>query len=1055
MEGLLELHLLNGVWNALVAVRSEIALFCLAFALHYLLLHRNSRSSKDSRKIEKVVEKVVSVDESAPFGNDPQQVLERSQAAHCRGDHRAVLKCWGSGGLRTSSAVPAAHLAQIVESMQRFKKDSKSILSEVTAYLENKSNSSSVAYMNRLLEPLAKSLDVEVVEGIVKLFPSLGLQADAQTFEILIHMHFTTRSFKEISALATQLKSDCVTPSQHTTLMLLKSALHTGNLDEALECYRSVAPPDEAMPPTVSEAPAHIAAQLVELACRLHRAETVLPDLESSKMPLTTDMVNMLLTESSHARNADLHARVEMLATNLRVGRNGRTYERLVCSAGSDRAKISELLDDMVANNVPCTQELSSAVLSACTSGKDIGLADRLLSQLARDPQGQAAIFQALVRFYADAGEPAKACEVFDRHLSGRSSDRRVPLDTRTERSLVSAAVQCGREDLASLILEAAPSDTAKHISLIRTCAAKGNLREAMSTFQRLQTSGAQITQSLWNTALDACVECRDLQQASLLMKEMEAIGMADAVTYNTLIKAHLRLGSQDTARGIMEKMRKAGCAPNQVTYNEIINALVRNARGLQAAWEIVEEMKRDGVQPNRITCSILLKSLHAKSAGADISRAMELTSQMDEVMDEVLMSSVVEACVRVGKPALLSQKLADLHRHGGITVTGAQTFGSLIKAYGHAHDIDGVWSCWKEMRSRHVKPTSITIGCMVEAVATSGDVDGAYELIGQLLEDEQCKDQVNAVIFGSVVKGYGRMRRMERVFAILEDMRSHGIQPSLATFNAVIDGCTRSARMDAVPQLIEDMAKRDLRPNLITYSTMIKGFCQHGDMPTALATLREMRQTPELKPDGVVYNTILEGCSQAGLVVEGERLFSKMQEEGIAPTNYTLTVMVRLMGQARRADHAFELVESLTHKHRFRANAHVFNALIHACIVSQDLERAMAVFEHMSGERQVPDSGTRKSLVRDLLAVGCTIEAASVVSTVLQITSQPGRGGADQQQNNWGPQDDSALSDTLGALVWGGKEGVRHAKQLLAEVRASNSKALVDPGLEKKVLMA
>ena len=43
------------------------------------------------------------------------------------------------------------------------------------------------------------------------------------------------------------------------------------------------------------------------------------------------------------------------------------------------------------------------------------------------------------------------------------------------------------------------------------------------------------------------------------------------------------------------------------------------------------------------------------------------------------------------------------------------------FEAYGHARDMDGVWRCWKDMRSRHVRPTSITLGCMVEACLAAG----------------------------------------------------------------------------------------------------------------------------------------------------------------------------------------------------------------------------------------------------------------------------------------------------------------------------------------------
>merc|ERR1719428_1843861 len=93
----------------------------------------------------------------------------------------------------------------------------------------------------------------------------------------------------------------------------------------------------------------------------------------------------------------------------------------------------------------------------------------------------------------------------------------------------------------------------------------------------------------------------------------------------------------------------------------------------------------------------------------------------MEESMDEVLLSSLVEACMRVGKPDLLSATLQTLRGSSRIAITGSHTFGSLIKAYGFSQDIDGVWQCWKDMRSRHIKPTSITIGCMIEAVVNNG----------------------------------------------------------------------------------------------------------------------------------------------------------------------------------------------------------------------------------------------------------------------------------------------------------------------------------------------
>merc|ERR1719198_2656027 len=101
-------------------------------------------------------------------------------------------------------------------------------------------------------------------------------------------------------------------------------------------------------------------------------------------------------------------------------------------------------------------------------------------------------------------------------------------------------------------------------------------------------------------------------------MREMEAAKATDTVSYNTLVKAHLRRCNYNGARAVMEEMRKAGCPPNIVTYNELVDSLVRTDRphpsfsqrggrwkdhggferhgtaGSQAGqvWDIVDEMR-------------------------------------------------------------------------------------------------------------------------------------------------------------------------------------------------------------------------------------------------------------------------------------------------------------------------------------------------------------------------------------------------------------------------------------------------------------------------------
>jgi len=49
-----------------------------------------------------------------------------------------------------------------------------------------------------------------------------------------------------------------------------------------------------------------------------------------------------------------------------------------------------------------------------------------------------------------------------------------------------------------------------------------------------------------------------------------------------------------------------------------------------------------------------------------------------------------------------------------------------------------------------------------------------------------------------------------------------------------------------------------------MTFSTIIKGYCKYQRLPNALVTLSSMIEFG-IKPDEVLYNSILDGCSKSG----------------------------------------------------------------------------------------------------------------------------------------------------------------------------------------------
>eukprot|EP00913_Durusdinium_trenchii_P002025 g1871.t1 len=204
--------------------------------------------------------------------------------------------------------------------------------------------------------------------------------------------------------------------------------------------------------------------------------------------------------------------------------------------------------------------------------------------------------------------------------------------------------------------------------------------------------------------------------------------------------------------------------------------------------------------------------------------------------------------------------------------------------------------------------------------------------------------------------------------------MQKHNIDLSIVTYNTLLDCCARCCRMDGVPAIIEDMKKANIKPNIITYSTTEqykgKGHCQTGDISSAFKLVKEMREEADLVPDEIMYNSLLDGCAQSSLVDEGLRVLQEMQEPHghrrfahVKPSNFTLSVLVKLMSRARRVDYAFDLVKDLSEKYHLSPNSHVYANLVQACCFSKQLQRGLKTLEEMMVRKVQPDKRTYSML--------------------------------------------------------------------------------------------
>jgi pentatricopeptide repeat protein len=320
----------------------------------------------------------------------------------------------------------------------------------------------------------------------------------------------------------------------------------------------------------------------------------------------------------------------------------------------------------------------------------------------------------------------------------------------------------------------------------------------------------------------------------------------------------------------------------------------------------------------------------------------------------------------------------------------------------------------------------------MAEALVINGQPDEALELIHSHVDSEETRPFINTVTYTTVLKGFAMARRAKDVFSTYEEMKHRGISLNTVTFNTMLDACAKCNAMHRASSLVEEMRQAAVELDLITYSTLVKGYCCEGDIDRALRVMEEMKSLESFAPDEIMYNSLLDGCAKKQLVDEGLRLLDEMREARIAPSNYTLSIMVKLLGNARRLDQAFQLVEDLSSQNGFRPNVQVYTCLTQACVMNRRLDRALQLHDRMVADtRCVIDEKFYSVLVRGCLQQRQLGTAVDVVRAAYHLP-----GGALSSRPRPVGMEPRTLEELVRKLKAAGQEESNALPQLATDLR-------------------
>jgi pentatricopeptide repeat protein len=124
---------------------------------------------------------------------------------------------------------------------------------------------------------------------------------------------------------------------------------------------------------------------------------------------------------------------------------------------------------------------------------------------------------------------------------------------------------------------------------------------------------------------------------------------------------------------------------------------------------------------------------------------------------------------------------------------------------------------------------------------------------------------------------------------------------------NALVDMHAKCGALDEAREVFELLS----RPNIVGWNALMAGYSQLGEADAALDMYRRMiARELVVVPDSITFLILLNACSHAGLVREGEKLFDEMDAvHRLTPTLEHYTCMADLFGRAGCFDKLKELL--------------------------------------------------------------------------------------------------------------------------------------------------
>ena len=530
--------------------------------------------------------------------------------------------------------------------------------------------------------------------------------------------------------------------------------------------------------------------------------------------------------------------------------------------------------------------------------------------------------------------------------------------------SFIAGHVEFGCDEKALSFLEdmrlngISPNEVT-YVCCLKACGnGGGNAKKLQELHVDITKQGFEKDTFIQNALVDVYGRFGLLLDARNLFDE---VSDRDVVTWTALIAGYAQHGSGKEVFHYLDQMQYEGLCPNEVTFACILQAC-GNIGALKKGMEIHAAIMKGGSFRSNNVLGTALMDMYAKCGNiAKAQAAFEDLAFQDMVSWTALIGGYAQC--RQGKEAIICFQRMQLES----LIPNSMTFIYVLKACGNTKSTKK----GKEIHAGIIRREENNIygSALVDMYARCGELVMAQNVFDKLHEhdivswtalmlgytdhghgDEALKCYElshleglfpNAVTFACILKACGSIGAVDKAEEIHGEItRGKFLEKSMVLGSALIDTYAKCGVLTKAQLVFDELSVH----NVVSWTSLIAGHAQLGKHDIVFDLFHKM-VGEGIKPNAVTFIVLLNSCSDAGLVNEGQLYFDAMSSYyGISPALEHFTCMVDLFGRIGQLEQAVLLVNNLP----FSEHLIVWNTLLGACKKEGDVELARSAFEHV-----------------------------------------------------------------------------------------------------------